>query len=109
MFGIFDNLSDRNDVYKVETVKDSFVGVSGAPEKVSALNPRKNDAIILSSNEILQLYIQAICIVMLNVNILTNSTCKCLIAEQKSCWKNHGHGLRHEGLCIFCQRSKTWI
>ena len=34
MFGIFDNLSDRNDVYKVETVKDSFVGVSGAPEKV---------------------------------------------------------------------------
>ena len=85
MFGIFDNLSDRNDVYKVETVKDSFVGVSGAPEKVSALNARKNDAIILSSNEILQLYIQAICIVMLNVNILTNSTCKCLIAEQKSC------------------------
>ena len=37
MFGIFDNLSDRNDVYKVETVKDSFVGVSGAPEKVIAL------------------------------------------------------------------------
>ena len=35
MFGIFDNLSDRNDVYKVETVKDSFVGVSGAPEKVN--------------------------------------------------------------------------
>ena len=23
MFGIFDNLSDRNEVYKVETVKDS--------------------------------------------------------------------------------------
>ena len=37
MFGIFDNLSDRNDVYKVETVKDSFVGVSGAPVKVSSL------------------------------------------------------------------------
>ena len=37
MFGIFDNLSDRNDVYKVETVKDSFVGVSGAPEKVISL------------------------------------------------------------------------
>ena len=35
MFGIFDNLSDRNGVYKVETVKDSFVGVSGAPEKVT--------------------------------------------------------------------------
>ena len=35
MFGIFDILSDRNNVYKVETVKDSFVGVSGAPEKVS--------------------------------------------------------------------------
>ncbi len=34
MFGIFDNLSDRNEVYKVETVKDSFVGVSGAPERV---------------------------------------------------------------------------
>ena len=34
MFGIFDYLSDRNGIYKVETVKDSFVGVSGAPEKV---------------------------------------------------------------------------
>ena len=34
MFGMFDNLSDKNEVYKVETVKDSFVGVSGAPEKV---------------------------------------------------------------------------
>ena len=34
MFGIFDNVSDKNEVYKVETVKDSFVGVSGAPEKV---------------------------------------------------------------------------
>ena len=34
VFGIFDNLSDRNEIYKVETVKDSFVGVSGAPEKV---------------------------------------------------------------------------
>ena len=34
MFGIFDQLTDRNDIYKVETVKDSFVGVSGAPEKV---------------------------------------------------------------------------
>jgi len=33
MFGIFDNLSDRNEVYKVETVKDCFVGVSGAPER----------------------------------------------------------------------------
>lgn len=33
MFGIFDLLSDRNKIYKVETVKDSFVGVSGAPEK----------------------------------------------------------------------------
>ena len=37
MFGIFDNLSDRNEVYKVETVKDSFVGVSGAPDKVCSL------------------------------------------------------------------------
>ncbi len=35
MFGIFDHLSDRNGIYKVETVKDSFVGVSGAPERVS--------------------------------------------------------------------------
>ena len=34
VFGIFDNLSDRNNIYKIETVKDSFVGVSGAPEKV---------------------------------------------------------------------------
>ena len=34
MFGMFDNLSDKNEVYKVETVKDSFVGVSGAPDKV---------------------------------------------------------------------------
>lgn len=33
MFGIFDHLSDRNAIYKVETVKDSFVGVSGAPER----------------------------------------------------------------------------
>jgi hypothetical protein len=35
MFGIFDNLSDKIGIYKVETVKDCFVGVSGAPEKVS--------------------------------------------------------------------------
>ena len=34
MFGIFDVLSERNNVYKVETVKDCFVGVAGAPEKV---------------------------------------------------------------------------
>ena len=34
MFGMFDILSDKNEIYKVETVKDSFVGVSGAPEKV---------------------------------------------------------------------------
>ena len=34
MFGIFDVLSEKHDVYKVETVKDSFVGVSGAPERV---------------------------------------------------------------------------
>ena len=26
--------TDRNNIYKVETVKDSFVGVSGAPERV---------------------------------------------------------------------------
>ena len=37
MFGMFDYLSDKNEVYKVETVKDSFVGVSGAPEKVISL------------------------------------------------------------------------
>ena len=34
MFGIFDVLSEKYDIYKVETVKDSFVGVSGAPERV---------------------------------------------------------------------------
>ena len=34
VFGIFDILTDRNKIYKVETVKDSFVGVSGAPERV---------------------------------------------------------------------------
>ena len=34
VFGIFDHLSDKNAVYKVETVKDSFVGVSGAPDRV---------------------------------------------------------------------------
>ena len=34
VFGIFDVLTDRNKIYKVETVKDSFVGVSGAPERV---------------------------------------------------------------------------
>lgn len=33
VFGIFDHLTDRNGIYKVETVKDSFVGVSGAPER----------------------------------------------------------------------------
>ena len=66
MFGIFDNLSDRNDVYKVETVKDSFVGVSGAPEKVKTLN---NDAIIFSFKRTLQNYIQSIYIALLNVHI----------------------------------------
>lgn len=55
MFGIFDNLSDRNDVYKVETVKDSFVGVSGAPEKVSACDTRNNDAILNSIYGMIQL------------------------------------------------------
>jgi guanylate cyclase len=34
IFGIFDQLSDKNGIYKVETVKDSFVGVSGAPDRV---------------------------------------------------------------------------
>jgi len=29
--------TDRNNIYKVETVKDSFVGVSGAPERVSRI------------------------------------------------------------------------
>merc|ERR1712088_925285 len=33
MFGMFDVLPDKNKVYKVETVKDCFVGVAGAPEK----------------------------------------------------------------------------
>ena len=33
MFGMFDVLSDTNKVYKVETVKDCFVGVAGAPER----------------------------------------------------------------------------
>ncbi|CAB4059400.1 E4.6.1.2 [Lepeophtheirus salmonis] len=33
LFGMFDHLSDKHLVYKVETVKDSFVGVAGAPEK----------------------------------------------------------------------------
>lgn len=33
MFGMFDVLSDKNKVYKVETVKDCFVGVAGAPER----------------------------------------------------------------------------
>ncbi len=37
MFGIFDHLSDKNCVYKVETVKDSFVGVCGAPDRVGPL------------------------------------------------------------------------
>lgn len=36
--------ADRNSVYKVETVKDSFVGVSGAPERVTQL---KNDVQII--------------------------------------------------------------
>merc|ERR1712025_1232469 len=33
MFGMFYVLSDTNKVYKVETVKDCFVGVAGAPER----------------------------------------------------------------------------
>ena len=37
MFAIFDHLTDRNSIYKVETVKDTFVGVSGAPERVGCL------------------------------------------------------------------------
>ena len=50
MFGIFDVLSDRNGIYKVETVKDSFVGVSGAPERVRpqkrCLKPMNNNVIL---------------------------------------------------------------
>ena len=34
MFGLFDNLTDRNEVYKVETVKDCFVTVAGAPKRI---------------------------------------------------------------------------
>ena len=34
MFTIFDVLAVRNDIYKIETIKDSFIGVSGAPEKI---------------------------------------------------------------------------
>ena len=34
LFGIFDVLTEKNGIYKVETVKDSFVGVAGAPEKI---------------------------------------------------------------------------
>ena len=43
MFAIFDHLTDRNSVYKVETVKDSFVGVSGAPDRV----PQAHDYLAL--------------------------------------------------------------
>jgi len=35
LFGAFDYLSDKNGIYKVETVKDSFVGVCGAPDRVT--------------------------------------------------------------------------
>lgn len=74
MFGIFDLLTDKNGVYKVETVKDSFVGVSGAPERVSKpfyqlpgfLNTLKG------------------------------------LSGQESCRKNHGHGLGYERLCDLC-------
>ena len=61
MFGMFDNLSDKNDIYKVETVKDSFVGVSGAPEKVLQFyyiileNMVRTSNIKLISNEKLQI------------------------------------------------------
>ena len=36
IFEMFDKIADKNGVYKVETSKDSFVGIAGAPEKVGA-------------------------------------------------------------------------
>ena len=45
MFGMFDHLSDKNGIYKVETVKDSFVGVSGAPEKVKIRKSEIHDGL----------------------------------------------------------------
>merc|ERR1719500_1145390 len=35
IFGIFDNLAHRHNIFKMDTVKDSFIGVAGAPEEDS--------------------------------------------------------------------------
>ena len=69
MFGMFDYLSDKNEVYKVETVKDSFVGVSGAPEKVISQKTRSKDLIPFQFRH----------------NVRNSSEIHSLILEQKSC------------------------
>ena len=63
MFGMFDTLSDKNEVYKVETVKDSFVGVSGAPEKV--LQPKILIILIYLTKKYLYLVLNSILLINL--------------------------------------------
>ena len=75
MFGMFDYLSDKNEVYKVETVKDSFVGVSGAPEKV-----------ISQKNSVIQNRQGKHCVILFQYrhNVRNSSEINSLILEQKS-------------------------
>ncbi|XP_031343937.1 soluble guanylate cyclase 88E-like [Photinus pyralis] len=40
MYSMFDNLTERNNVYKVETIGDAYMVVSGAPEKDSIHAPK---------------------------------------------------------------------